>query len=49
MTAKGSEIIQHWPKESREAAQLVLDQYGEPDEATESQLRNHSPAPTAPR
>jgi hypothetical protein len=27
-----------WPDESREAAQLVLDKYGEPSEATPSQL-----------
>jgi hypothetical protein len=38
MTAKGSETIQHWPKESREAAQLVIDRYGEPDEASGTQL-----------
>jgi hypothetical protein len=38
MTARGSETIQHWPKESREAARLVIDKYGEPDEASESQL-----------
>ena len=37
MTA-GSDIIRGWPRESREAAQLVIDKYGEPDEATESQL-----------
>lgn len=36
MTA--TDIIRGWPKESREAAQLVIDKYGEPDEATESQL-----------
>jgi hypothetical protein len=38
MTATGSDIIRGWPKESREAAQLVIDKYGEPDEATVSQL-----------
>jgi hypothetical protein len=38
MTAHGSEVIRHWPKESREAAQLVIDKYGEPDEAIESHL-----------
>src|SRR4051812_32502606 len=38
MTATGSEIIRGWPKESREATQLVIDKYGEPDEATDSQL-----------
>lgn len=38
MNEKGSEAIRGWPKESREAAQLVIDKYGEPDEATDSQL-----------
>ena len=38
MTINGSEIIRGWPRESREAAQLVIDKYGEPDEATDSQL-----------
>jgi hypothetical protein len=38
MTATGSDIIRGWPEESREAAQLVIDKYGEPDEATDSQL-----------
>lgn len=35
---KGSDIIAQWPEESREAAQLVLDKYGEPHEATPSAL-----------
>jgi hypothetical protein len=30
--------IQQWPEESREAAQLVLDKYGEPDEITPTVL-----------
>jgi hypothetical protein len=34
----GSEQIRSWPDESREAAQLVIDTYGEPEEVTESQL-----------
>jgi hypothetical protein len=34
----GSEIIAGWPDESREAAQLVIDKYGEPHEATDSYL-----------
>jgi hypothetical protein len=38
-------VIQAWPEESREATQLVLDQYGEPDEVTESQLVWHHPGP----
>jgi hypothetical protein len=42
---QGSRIIKAWPDESREAAQLVIDQYGEPDEATESQLIWHTPGP----
>lgn len=33
--------IKSWPEESREAAQLVLDKYGEPDEVTASQLIWH--------
>lgn len=35
------QIVQHWPEESQEAAKLVLEKYGEPDEATESQLTWH--------
>jgi len=42
---KASAIIQDWPEESKEAAQLVIDQYGEPDEATESQLTWDHPGP----
>jgi hypothetical protein len=38
---KGSEIIRDWPEESQEAAQLVIDTYGEPHEATESLLTWH--------
>lgn len=39
MTANGaSQAIQKWPDESREAAQLVIDKYGEPTEATDSML-----------
>jgi hypothetical protein len=41
----GTQIIQGWPEESREATQLVIDKYGEPDEATESQLIWHKPGP----
>jgi hypothetical protein len=33
-----SRIINEWPEESQEAAQLVIDARGEPDEATSSQL-----------
>ncbi|WP_114908210.1 hypothetical protein [Ornithinimicrobium murale] len=36
-------ISQDWPQESREAAQLVLDAHGDPDEVTETQLVWHRP------
>jgi hypothetical protein len=46
MTAKqGSRYIEDWPEESREPARLVIDQYGEPDEVTETQLTWHKPGP----
>ena len=41
----GSEVITEWPQPSREAAGLVIDKYGEPDEATESRLIWHHPGP----
>jgi hypothetical protein len=34
-----------WPEQSREAAQLVIDRYGPPDEATASELTWHRPGP----
>lgn len=34
----GAEILADWPEEARESAQLVIDKYGEPQEATESEL-----------
>jgi hypothetical protein len=37
----GSDIIQAWPEESREAAKLVIEAHGEPHEATESFLVWH--------
>ena len=37
-TTSASEILSNWPEEARESAQLVIDQYGEPHEATESEL-----------
>lgn len=37
-TQHGAETIRDWPEESREAAQLVLDTYGEPNEITDSLL-----------
>ena len=33
-----SEIIEAWPEKAREAAKLLLDAHGEPDEATSSRL-----------
>jgi hypothetical protein len=46
MTSKsGSQCIKSWPDESREAAQLVIGKYGEPDEVTETQLTWHKPGP----
>jgi len=42
---QGSRRIADWPEESREAARLVIDQYGEPDEVTETQLTRHEPGP----
>lgn len=41
----GSESIAEWPEQSREAAQLVIDKYGEPDEATATRLTWHEPGP----
>jgi hypothetical protein len=43
--AQRSQIINDWPNESREAAQLVIDAHGEPDEATDTQLTWHNVAP----
>lgn len=39
------QIIRNWPEESREAAQLVIDAYGEPQEATDMQLVWHKVGP----
>jgi len=43
--ADGSRVVQGWPAEAREAAQLVIERYGEPDEATEGLLTWHKPGP----
>jgi hypothetical protein len=43
--AQRSQIIQEWPEESREAAQLVIDAHGEPDEATDTRLIWHDVGP----
>jgi hypothetical protein len=40
-----AEMINAWPEESKEAAQLVIDTYGEPHEVTESQLTWHRVGP----
>jgi hypothetical protein len=40
-----AEIIKEWPEESREPAQLVIDTYGEPHEATDSLLIWYSVGP----
>lgn len=40
-----SEDIAGWPDESREAAQLVIDKYGAPHEATDSYLLWHAVGP----
>ena len=42
---RGWEIVEGWPDESKEAAKLVLEKYGEPQEATESQLVWHRVGP----
>lgn len=42
---RAPEYLEAWPEESREAAQLVVDQYGQPDEITETQLTWHRPGP----
>lgn len=41
-TTTRSPLIKEWPEQAQEAAQLVIDQYGEPDEATDTQLTWHS-------
>lgn len=40
-----ADYITGWPDESREAAQLVIDKYGDPDEITETVLTWHKPGP----
>lgn len=42
---QAAQQISQWPQESREAAKLVLDSYGEPDEVTDSRLVWHAPGP----
>ena len=38
MQTRGEDVIQTWPEESREAAQMAIDQHGEPHGVTESML-----------
>jgi hypothetical protein len=46
MTSNGAaQIIESWPEQSREAAGLVIDKYGEPSEATDSMLLWHETGP----
>jgi hypothetical protein len=45
MAGAAQECISAWPKESKEAAGLVIKKYGEPDEITESQLIWHRRGP----
>jgi hypothetical protein len=42
---KSSEVILGWPEESREAAQLLIAEYGESDEVTPTQLTWHHRGP----
>ncbi|MGD9614125.1 MAG: hypothetical protein AB7H90_07620 [Alphaproteobacteria bacterium] len=41
MTNNATERIKDWPEESREAAKLVIEKYGEPDEITDTRLTWH--------
>jgi hypothetical protein len=45
MPGIGMNSIRHWPAQSREAACRVIEQYGEPDEITDSQLVWHKRGP----
>jgi hypothetical protein len=38
-------VVRTWPQESREAAGLVIDKYGQPDEVTEERLIWHNRPP----
>lgn len=42
-TPRQSPLMEGWPEEAREAAQLVIDQYGKPDESTDTQLTWQNP------
>ena len=45
MTSLTLQTIEGWPEESREAAKLVIDKYGAPDEVTDTQLTWLKPGP----
>lgn len=46
MTSRdASQIMESWPEQSREAAQLVIEKYGQPSEATDSMLVWHGAGP----
>jgi len=40
-----SDIIREWPQDSREAAQIVINTYGDPAEATATRLTWHQAGP----
>ena len=42
---QSAKTIERWPEESREAARLVIEQYGEADEVTATQLIWHTRGP----
>lgn len=44
-TTHVTDVIREWPDESREAAELVLQRYGEPDETTPFRLIWHGAGP----
>jgi len=44
-TEQTSPAIADWPEDAREAAQLVVDQYGEPDEVTDTHVVWFAPGP----
>jgi hypothetical protein len=45
LSTRGSDVIGAWPEESREAAKLVIDKYGEPKEVSDSFLVWHGVGP----
>lgn len=44
-TQQPSPAIADWPEDAREAAQLVVDQYGEPDEISDTNVTWFEPGP----